>query len=93
LKPDPVNQEQGVTKRCRLSWLTKCGGGGLSHWVQLYTGAQVNFGDLTPYLTYDQERPPGTAHSYELLQSSIICRNKINNLSTLFTAVNAEVLP
>ncbi len=24
----------------------------LSQWVQLYTGAQMNFGDLTPYLTY-----------------------------------------
>ncbi len=21
--------------------------------VQLYTGGQINFGDLTPYLTYD----------------------------------------
>ncbi len=31
------------------------GGGelrGLSQLVQLYTGAQINFGDLTPYLTY-----------------------------------------
>jgi hypothetical protein len=31
------------------------GGGklrGLSQWVQLYTGAQINFADLTPYLTY-----------------------------------------
>ncbi len=26
---------------------------GLSQFVQLYTGAQINFGDLTPYLTYD----------------------------------------
>ncbi len=25
---------------------------GLSQWVQLYTGAQINFGDLTQYLTY-----------------------------------------
>jgi hypothetical protein len=25
---------------------------GLKQWVQLYTGAQINFGDLTPYLTY-----------------------------------------
>ncbi len=53
------------TKRCRPSWLTnsariyepKCGGEtgwlwGLSQRVQLYTGAQINFGDLTPYLTY-----------------------------------------
>ncbi len=56
---------QGVTKKCRLSWLPnialvyepKCGGRGelisLSQWVQLYTGAQINVGDLTPYLTYE----------------------------------------
>ncbi len=25
---------------------------GLSQWVQLYTGAQINFGDLTLYLTF-----------------------------------------
>jgi hypothetical protein len=25
---------------------------GLSQWVQLYTEAQINFGDLTPYLIY-----------------------------------------
>ncbi len=32
------------------------GGGklrGLGQWVQLYTGDQINFGDLSPYLTYD----------------------------------------
>jgi hypothetical protein len=27
---------------------------GLSQWVQLYIGAQINFGDLTSYLTYVQ---------------------------------------
>ncbi len=55
---------QGVTKRCRLSWLTNRpsymntnaeGGGGVAGsqtWVQLYTGDQINFEDLTPYLTY-----------------------------------------
>ncbi len=54
---------QRVTKRCRLSWLTnialickpKWGGGGvrgLGQWVQLYTGAQINFEDLTPSFTY-----------------------------------------
>jgi hypothetical protein len=35
------------------------GGGGLqvlSQIVQLYTGAQINFGDLTPYLTYARNR-------------------------------------
>ncbi len=37
------------------------GGGvrGLSQWVQLYTGAQIN-GDLTPYLTY------GVVYPYHL---------------------------
>ncbi len=57
--------KQGITKRCRLSWLPnsalvyepKCGERGrdlrdLSQWVQLYTGAQINFGDRTPYLAY-----------------------------------------
>ncbi len=55
-----------VTKRCRLSWLTKsafeyepkCGGRGRGicrvsvneYTAVLYTGAQINFGDLTPYL-------------------------------------------
>ncbi len=50
---------QGVTKRCRLSWMTNSALvwvqmrgelRGLSQWVQLYTGAQINFRDLTPYL-------------------------------------------
>ncbi len=49
----------GITKRCRLFWLTNnalsymspnAGGmgelRGLSQWWQLYTGAQINFGDL-----------------------------------------------
>jgi hypothetical protein len=58
---------QGVTKRCRLSWLTnsafayepKCRGRG-GCWVSAneYScthKAQINFGDLTPYLTYDGE--------------------------------------
>ncbi len=30
---------------------------GLSQWVQLYTGAQITFGDLTPYLTYIRRAP------------------------------------
>jgi hypothetical protein len=29
--------------------------------VQLYTGAQINFGDLTPYLTYGDPDPVGSA--------------------------------
>ncbi len=52
------------------------GGGGqlrdLSQWVQLYTGAQINFGDLTPYLTYghgqgrysNPTRPPMSCKPY-----------------------------
>jgi hypothetical protein len=45
---------QGVTKRCRLSWLTNSAhvyepdaGGGVS--------CGVSVGDLTPHLTYDLE--------------------------------------
>ncbi len=67
---DRKGTTQGVTKRCRLSWLTnsalvlvyepKCGGvgelRGISQWVQLYTGAQINLGDLTPYLNYTQKK-------------------------------------
>ncbi len=45
-----------------LVYEPKCGvvgvGGGvrgltLSQWVQLYTGDQINFGDITPYLAYE----------------------------------------
>ncbi len=67
---------QGVTKRCRLSWTLggpivpsymspNAGGGGSCgvsanecSWVH---GAQINFGDLAPYLTYGimfQKRGP-----------------------------------
>ncbi len=66
LYPYPAYSTRGVTNRCRLSWLTnsalvyepKCGGQGmrgLSQWVRpgCTHGAQINFGDLTPYLTYD----------------------------------------
>ncbi len=31
---------------------------GLSQWVQLYMGAQINFRDLTPCLTYVWTEPP-----------------------------------
>jgi hypothetical protein len=55
---------QGVTKRRRLSWLTnsalvyepKCGGGGgcgvSANEYSCKHGAQINFGDLTPYFSY-----------------------------------------
>ncbi len=56
---------QGLTKRCRLSWLTisaliyepKCGGRGGGCWVSANEhscahGAQKNFGDVTPCLSY-----------------------------------------
>jgi hypothetical protein len=52
---------QGVTKRCRLPWLTNsdlvyAGGGGScgvsAMSTAVYTGAQINFGDLPLYLTY-----------------------------------------
>ncbi len=59
-----VRVRQGVTKRCRLSQLTnsalvygpKCGGGGgwgvSANEYSSAHGAQINFGDLTPYLNY-----------------------------------------
>jgi len=71
LPPIAVYCSQGVTKRCRLSWLTnsaliyepKCGGRGelrgLCHWVQLHTGAQIYFGDLAPYSNYGRNHISG----------------------------------
>ncbi len=63
------HSSQGVTKRRRLSWLTninlayepKCGwrGGGEGVSANEYScthGAQINFGDLTPYLTQDSNK-------------------------------------
>jgi hypothetical protein len=49
-------QNQEVTKRCLLSWLTNSGGRGRGCGVSDVRahGAQINFGDLTPYLTYGQ---------------------------------------
>jgi hypothetical protein len=58
---DTINKNmycQGVTKRCRLSWLTntaivyepKCGERGRVTGSQPMSTAQINFGDLTPYL-------------------------------------------
>ncbi len=61
---------QGVKKRCRLSWLTnsalvyepKCGGGGgcgvSANEYSCAHGAQINFGDLTHYLTYELRSDP-----------------------------------
>ncbi len=57
---------QGVTKRCRLSWLTNSAlvsriwaqMRGLSNEYSCAHGAQINFGDLTPYLTYGLVTPP-----------------------------------
>ncbi len=53
-----VGEGKVVAKRCRLSWLTnsalvkepKCGGGGGLQGPgneYMYTGTQINFGDLT----------------------------------------------
>jgi hypothetical protein len=55
-----------VTKRCRLSWLNnsalvyepKYGEGGCRVSANEYScahGTQINFEDLTPYLTYGRE--------------------------------------
>ncbi len=57
-----IGWDQGVTKISRLSWLTNSAlvyepkrggvGGGLANEYSCAHGAQLNFGDLTPYLTY-----------------------------------------
>jgi hypothetical protein len=63
-----VGRNQGATKRCRLIWLTnsaleyepKFEGRGVS--AKEYScahGAQINFGDLTPYLTYGRNIADG----------------------------------
>jgi|688.fasta_scaffold573922_2 hypothetical protein len=65
-----IHINQGVTKRCRLYWLTKsahvnetkCGGDGECYGVSAneYScalGFQINFGDLTPYLIYSMISP------------------------------------
>ncbi len=65
--PSPIWGRSGGHKEMSLSWLTnsafvyepKCGGlWGLSQRIQLCPahGAQINFGDLTPYLTYGECR-------------------------------------
>ncbi len=63
----PFTKHQVVTKRCCLSWLTisalvyepKCGSRGVgvgcgvsANEYSCAHGAQINVGDLTPYLTY-----------------------------------------
>jgi hypothetical protein len=52
---DVVNQDWPIAS---LYMSPNAGGGGefriLSFGVKLYTGAQINFGILTPYLTYRQ---------------------------------------
>ena len=57
-----IGLNQGVTKRCRLSWVSYMsptaggpGGGVCGVSAKDYkcaNRAQLNFGDLTPYLTY-----------------------------------------
>ncbi len=61
-------EELGVTNRCRLFWLTNsalvymspnAGGWGFcgvsANEYSCAHGAQINFGDLTPYLTDEEE--------------------------------------
>jgi hypothetical protein len=81
---DPI---KGVPKRCRLSWLNnsavvyerKCGwGGGGGCGVSAFEyssahGAQINSGDLAPYLTYGliPTRYPTSPFSTSGFQSAI----------------------
>ncbi len=80
--PAAFSCRKRVTKRCRLFWLhnsalvyePKCWGGGelrgLGQWVQRYTGAQINFGDLTPYLTCVSYKGPFLILSLAILLAS-----------------------
>ncbi len=83
LSNNPVIQQylytQGVTKRCRLSWLTKTGPG-LRPWgvsaneyscVQIH-GAQINFGDQTPSLTYVYTSPCQCRRRPKCKESSVM---------------------
>ncbi len=93
-----LGQRRGVTKRRRLYWLTtsvlvykrECGGrGGVAEskpmsTAQLYTGAQINFGDLTPYLTYDSDGcKPGERQ---------ILFNEIRKEISLYDAIQSSIL-
>ncbi len=74
-----VKYSQGVTERCRLSWLTNSclvqymsptagGGGGCGVSANEYSCAhlaQINFEDLTPYLPYKYS--PTTSHTSTFL--------------------------
>ncbi len=44
--------DQEATKRCRLSWLTSSALGVSANEYSCAHGAKINFGDITPYLTY-----------------------------------------
>ncbi len=68
------NHNQGVTKRCRLSWLTKIRprmrgvfGVSVNEFSSCAHGVQINFGDLTPYLTYGQSIFEGRTKMFTLL--------------------------
>ncbi len=88
LRPPP-----GVTKRCRLSWLTKsaieyeprCGGRGKgckdsANEYSCAHEAQINFVDLTLYLTHGPQLPL-------LLQASgQIFKDDVNGLSQIFSS-------
>ncbi len=52
----PVGYKEISSINNALVYEPKCGRGemrGFSQWVRLYTGAQINFGNLIPYLTYE----------------------------------------
>ncbi len=82
------------------------GGGelwGLSQWVQLYTGSQINFGDLTPYLTYGRKSQykslslwTDTFHRFQTRRpntsNEFLNYLDINNLKTLRMLKTGNVL-
>ncbi len=56
------------------------GGGelrGVSQRVQLYTGAQINFGDVTPYLTYEYNHNI-TRRSLKISEKNLLLMRGVN---------------
>ncbi len=84
-----MTMKQGVTKRCRLSWLTnsvlvyepKCGGEvGVAGSQQMSTAVhlepQIKFVNLTPYLTFGMEL------SYRFYQCEVVVKNRRKGASS-----------
>ncbi len=60
---------------------------GLSQWVQLYLGVQINFGDLTPYLTYEWTREYSLNRAEEVSNCKLLYCYEVKKVSELFCSL------